>query len=192
MAPRRWASKPTLTLRGGKTCYERSATSCSRGQADLGTRCRAPGLCVRYRGGRALKFCRQARKRITPESPSTSPPVPDPFPTSEPPHSLRQRRPFYCSTCKLAPHSPTVDRIDVTFEVSLVADKVTSVTFHVLVPPWLPGRRSENLSRLLRPALRSDPLPDRVKKGAISPCLRDVRSPFDGDRKADALLANGV
>ncbi|MEH2611895.1 hypothetical protein V1293_004184 [Bradyrhizobium sp. AZCC 1693] len=29
MAPRRWVSKPTPTLRGGKTCCERSATSCS-------------------------------------------------------------------------------------------------------------------------------------------------------------------
>ena len=29
MAPRRWASKPTPTLRGGKTCCARSATSCS-------------------------------------------------------------------------------------------------------------------------------------------------------------------
>ena len=40
-----------VTLRGGKTCCERSATSCSRGRAGLGTRWRAPGLCVRYRGG---------------------------------------------------------------------------------------------------------------------------------------------
>src|SRR6266545_4486722 len=29
MAPRRWVSKPTPTLRGGRTCCERSATSCS-------------------------------------------------------------------------------------------------------------------------------------------------------------------
>src|SRR5215475_9878937 len=37
MAPRRWVSKPTPTLRGGKTCCERSATSCSVVRASLST-----------------------------------------------------------------------------------------------------------------------------------------------------------
>src|SRR5215471_7603591 len=35
MVPRHWASKPTQISRGGRTCCERSATSCSGSGCDL-------------------------------------------------------------------------------------------------------------------------------------------------------------